>query len=277
MFKNVIWSAVLLAVLLAPASCAPPISIHKYAQIFEAKPADSHTSLQDQQIKFENDTLRIIYYFWADRGVMGFTVFNKMKRPIYVDWRSSSLILNGQKLDYWTDAEYTSTATLYKTYTYRSPLILPTSSGVSAGSSTASSTSVRPERVAFIPPQSLTQQAQFYLFPFEPYYFSPNKPAEIETTTSGGLQKFAYIHRFSQEESPLKFRNYVTYKFQEGEGAVFTLDHAFYVSSITEVDTSNPLFTSYTNTSPASHFYKVIDESQSYKHAVDLNQRGKGW
>ena len=151
-----------------PTSCAPPISIHKYAQIFEAKPADSHTSLHDEQIKFENDTLRITYYFWADRGVMGFTVFNKLKRPIYVDWRYSSLILNGQKLDYWTDAEYTSTATLYNTYTYRSPLILPTSSDVSTGSSTASSTSVRPERVAFIPPQSLTQCAQFYLFPFEP-------------------------------------------------------------------------------------------------------------
>jgi hypothetical protein len=72
-----------LSVSFALSSCAPVQQMQKYVHIFEIQPSDPQAKVQDGQIYFENDTIKINYFFWAEDGVMGFSIFNKLSKPIY--------------------------------------------------------------------------------------------------------------------------------------------------------------------------------------------------
>ena len=54
---------------------------------------------------FENDTIKITYDFWADRGKMNFSVYNKLDVPIFIDWKNSSLIVDDNRFGYWSDSK----------------------------------------------------------------------------------------------------------------------------------------------------------------------------
>ena len=55
-----------------------------YVQVFE-------TSSKNELIKnetnyvYENDSVKITYSFWEDKGKMSFIVYNKLKKPLYID------------------------------------------------------------------------------------------------------------------------------------------------------------------------------------------------
>lgn len=68
----------------------------RYIQVFDT--GTMNTKLSDSTWVFENDSVKITYDFWKVKGVMSFDVFNKLDNPIYIDWKSSSFIYNGNKL-----------------------------------------------------------------------------------------------------------------------------------------------------------------------------------
>ena len=74
----------------------------KYVQLF--KTSTTNTKLINDKFVYENDTLKIEYFFWEQKGVMSFEITNKFGLPIYIDWKNSSFIVNDQKLNYWEDA-----------------------------------------------------------------------------------------------------------------------------------------------------------------------------
>ena len=67
---------------------------------------------------FENDTLKITYSFWGNRGVLAFEIYNKLAKPIYVDWKKSSFIYKDQKLNFWVETETEISSGVYKNYHY---------------------------------------------------------------------------------------------------------------------------------------------------------------
>lgn len=86
---------------------------------------------------YENDTLKITYELWANKGKMEFTIFNKLKTPIYIDWKNSALIINDNKYQYWQEKEISKGKTSHSTYESKNTSI-----------------SVKDERVSSIPPLS---------------------------------------------------------------------------------------------------------------------------
>lgn len=54
-------------------------------------------------INYENDTIRVAYIFWAENGVMGVFIHNKLKLPLYVDWKKCSYITGTEKHNYWDE------------------------------------------------------------------------------------------------------------------------------------------------------------------------------
>jgi hypothetical protein len=57
---------------------------------------------------YENDTIRVAYIFWAENGNMGLFIHNKLKQPLYIDWKKCSLITGAEKHDYWQDIQQIS-------------------------------------------------------------------------------------------------------------------------------------------------------------------------
>jgi hypothetical protein len=71
----------------------------QYTQLFQTV-ATSKMEKEKDYYAFENDTLKIVYDFWAERGILFFSIYNKLDIPIYLDWKKCSFIKNGDKYDY---------------------------------------------------------------------------------------------------------------------------------------------------------------------------------
>ena len=130
----------------ALSGCAPI-----YVQMFNTSTAAESQS--PEQWVFTQDSVRVFYGFYAERGVMAFAVENLRSTPVYVDWKRSSCVVNGARMNYWTDEvvtksqAVTSSASISATdldwYWIRTGTI---SEEITSSSSVAQ----RPERIAFI-------------------------------------------------------------------------------------------------------------------------------
>ena len=72
---------------------------------------------------YENDTLKVTYSFWAEYGVMAMIIENKLNYPLYIDWKKSSYVDRGHKLDYYNENLTTKSLTGWADapYLYKGP------------------------------------------------------------------------------------------------------------------------------------------------------------
>jgi hypothetical protein len=167
---------------------------------------------------------------------MSFSVYNKLDKPIYIDWKNSSFVFNDHKLDYWMDEVKTTQVGYYKQYSYYGPLLTPFSF-VDEGIQVSTSNSVKPERITFVPPKSFTNKSQFYLFPDNIYIFSEKKNKTYEKRNDKPRKKtIVFTDTFNYGDSPLRFRNYLAISFEENSQKFQFIDNAFYLSSVKEMD-----------------------------------------
>jgi len=158
------------------------------------------------QFVFENDTVQIAYSFWAYRGLMSFTVYNKLDKPIFVDWKNSSFISNDQILSYWKDEVNTKTefrSAYAPGYYYQT-----VNHGVSK------SQSVKENRVILIPPHSYIANEQYHLI----NYFD-DLPKITRT--------------YTPQNTPVRFRNFLSISTNEKfEGEIGYINNIFFVSEV---------------------------------------------
>lgn len=209
-------------------NCGPS----KYAQLFETK-SDNTKTIDNTYIQ-ENELLKVTYNFWLNEGIMYFTIYNKTDKPIYVDWKKSAFIENGNKLNYWEDKEVTkSLSSSSSSHLY---------SGTSSNSltSTISSTiasSYKPERITAVPPKSNFTHYQYKILPVK--YYPVSKKTEFKTVdlnSSPNKKTKVYEANFSNDSSPIKFRNYLVASNSEDFRTETYIDNEFYVSTIKEMD-----------------------------------------
>jgi len=205
----------------------------KYIQVFNL--TGLNTEIKDKRFVYENDTVKITYVFWAERGVMAFDVFNKMKKPIFIDWKNSSFIYNGNKTNYWRDEINSKSVSSYVGSTnilFLDNDISSTSSGVVYSNSNI----VKPERITFIPPQSNFQFSSFLLFSNAYNLGEHDKSSIVSRNDNPKKTTVVYYKDFTNENSPLKFRNFLSISFSENSQDYFYVDNFFYLSSVNEMD-----------------------------------------
>lgn len=202
-----------------------------YVQVFETK-ADNVKTV-DQTYVFENDSLSITYNLWRQKGLMQFTIYNKLNVPLYIDWRKSSYIDNAVKLNYWEDAERTNA--LNASYYFDSSLYR-TRSSLAASTSTM----VKEERITFIPPKSKYARSQFYIIPQSFIVLGKNGP-QTEVTLREGSKKTTkvFYKEYGKNNTPRIFRNFLTFSLTESFKEEFYVDNEFYISKILEMEQKN--------------------------------------
>jgi len=249
-------SVAIILFMCACVGCAPM----KNVQLFYTS-SENCREVQDLHI-YENDTVVIAYYFWANRGVMGFSVFNKLTVPLYIDWKKSSFVLNGEKLNYFSEDVNTSTVSEThsvsnsKTSTnsltsllYAGPALKDYIKSTRTFSNKVSeayalgfsqSVTTKDERVTFIPPKSYFTSSKHYLSGNE-FFTSwgndytkkqiddPEKPNSKKKLT-------VYTKSFNKNDSPNVFRNFLTLSTRESIENEFYVDNPFYVSKIESMD-----------------------------------------
>lgn len=202
-------------------------SCTSYVQLYETRPISTLQSSADSYT-FENDTLKIVYSFWANHGSLSYSVFNKMEVPIYIDWKKSSYIRNSQKINYWKDI--TSTSGMFNT-----------SGSVFRGSiyenSLLNVTSVKPESISFIAPKSTIYLSQFALFTSPKTDLSEVFDIDSAIRTDNSAKKTELrSQKYNETNSPLIFRNFLTISTSDKFEKDAYIDNGFYLYKVTEMD-----------------------------------------
>ena len=205
-----------------------------FIQIFDT--ATTNTQLKNEYFVYETDTMKITYSFWTSKGVMSFAVYNKLDKPIYIDWKNSSFIYNDNKLNYWIEQTQTNISSYYGGYFYNGPLLRPGFT-INEGVQNSSSSTLKPEKVTFIPPKSNYYRSQFYLWPVDYYKVNLNCQTSVGPRNDKPKKKTTvYSEDFSFANSPLRFRNYLAFSFTENSQQFFFVDNEFYMTTVKEMD-----------------------------------------
>jgi hypothetical protein len=229
-FHNFIKIKLAIITLIYLSSCSK-----KYIQVFET--ASTNTKNIDSTWYFENDTIKISYQFWAEKGVLSFSIFNKLNKPIYVDWKKSAFIFNGNKINYWDNIEKTSFKSNGYSYYYTGPNIRPGQYNMVTNTTYGNVVTTKPEQTTFIPPMSQYTRSQFFIMPIT-YFKMKNldyKRYNVSDPNNNKNKYVIYQMDYNSSNTPLSFRNYLSFSTDENISYSLTIDNQFYISKIMEM------------------------------------------
>lgn len=197
------------ALLLLTPACTPQLAY----QVLETHAPATPTA---------NTDLRLDYNFWNEDGGVSCTVTNLTAAPLYVDLGRTQLIVNGMAQDYYQDEELTTTTAVARArslYGY---------SGVTSTQS-ARTRAQRPRPVLQVPPHAAIVVGGLSAVPTrvlscELDKWKTSKPATVS---------------FTEADSPLKFRQFLTYSARPDGAEPRTLDHAFWVERVSNMSSGS--------------------------------------
>ena len=89
----------------------------------------------------------------------------------------------------------------------------------------------KPERITFIPPSTLIPQDKFKLYP-KSYYSFRGKPKIKEQIFDSKKVCKIKLENYNTQNSPLIFRNFLTFSTTEKFTSEFYIDNSFYVDCV---------------------------------------------
>lgn len=191
-----------------------------------------------KQFVSENDTLRLSYDFSGPGGPMGVDIYNKTSQPLYINWKKSALIRDEHSLSLF-DPNVTMTGTANST-------------GYRIGRFTASSSNFTasfalPEGMDFIPPSSSITR---YLMPIGQSgslasYVADSIPKEKLTDAQGLFVARYQRLSYNENQSPVRFKSYLTFTLGNNSPVEFSETHSFYVGEVIQTSASPETFNLY--------------------------------
>jgi hypothetical protein len=176
---------------------------------------------KDGEFKIENDTFKIKLWFSGEDGPIHIEIFNKLSQPLYVDWKKSAFIENERRYPFWSDI---SSVDVYSKLT---------SGFGSRTSGPTRGTLYQSEQISFIPTQSFVKldkgsmRSEFFKISD-----SRDNKTNVQVKTIYGSQagkKFS----FQKENTPMKFRCFITLATTEDFSSPIFIDNEFWVSDLT--------------------------------------------
>ena len=198
-------------------------------------------------IVHDGDSIRVAYWFWDEKGVMAFSIFNASDRPIYIDWFKCALIHQGSRLPYWSEQQ----SIKIRGFTQSSSITISDVVGFynrvtgTAGGRGSENTVARsyfmgsiaiskPERVSFIPPKShLFVNTRWNLVSgtFKGGWTNSMVPATHDPDRMVEVK----IREHERGDTPLTFRNFITWSFNDDFRQEHYVDDEFWIKRVTSM------------------------------------------
>jgi len=269
MMKYVPYTVFALLFLSAVSCMPPPPPVPDQALLVRLQ--SPNCTLVDGFLNYENDSIQVAYVFWAENGLVGVYVHNKLKQPLYVDWKKCSFITGTTKHDYWDETVTVTTngssagsseisSEYWKTfYSGTAGYSLTTSNTIWS----AVTTVAKPERITFIPPgttishtfnsisqnpidhldkaQLLSKDTTFNNTPTHVIRYEKYKGTtyRFDSVDTGPLTVHMLSNQYVIENSPLTFRIFMTYSLSDKFTSEAFIDNQFYVDQITQIPRSS--------------------------------------
>lgn len=235
--KNVKLSLIAMAFIFVLSSC------NQFIQLIETESVGKDAVTKEGVC--ENTDLRIDYDMWSEDGITYFSIKNKTDKPMYIDWKRSVFIYNDWKNNLWVEKSTTES------------YVVPSGTGKNITYERKVST-VTAERYTFIPPHTYVSVPMTYTIMSGVSEITTTdkngktsimitqslkndkslKKTSIPSSTGKGNVK-AYVKTYTKEESPNRFRNFLTYSFDEKFTTEKYIENEFYVSKKTEMTKKN--------------------------------------
>lgn len=198
-------------------------------------------SADGELLVHSGDSVQVSYWLWDRDGVMAFAIYNATDRPIYVDWYKCALVHNGGRLPYWSETRTTgitgfaqrSDISLQNVNSY-----LGSISTRSSGSSVFSGAMVqsKPERISFIPPRSSLFRNTRWNLLTAPIKNGQNWTKTVEPASYDSRRaEEVKVREYARDQSPLVFRNFVTWSFTDSFEQEHYVDDEFWVKRVSSM------------------------------------------
>ena len=197
-----------------------------------------------------------------------FSIYNKLNKPLYIDWKKCSFISNENKFDYYIDVERSEQISYYGSYLYRGWL-----GDVQSGKSASTQTKIKPERITFIPPKSFIYNSKFRIKPGHSYRMTNAIEEEVSISWKNSSSKKTKVKRINLSQNTSKdiFRNFLTFSYSEKFDTEFYIDNNFWVSQVLEMSekqfVGRKRFEGQKSSCPyntANGFYIYVDSEPGY-------------
>ncbi len=180
-------------------------------------------SLSSNPFQSENSEIKIMYDFWGHGGSTTFKVYNKTTKIIYLNLKSCHFIINNQSKDYYVDYTETSSSS-YSLGSYKQQQSGRSNSDIISG---GHSITYRPKPVIEIPPNSYIEVPGFQII-----------SSELKKCFGNGLDYSQQHRAFTKENTPLLFKNYISYGIMESDLSKIVIDE-FWVTDISYMESGD--------------------------------------
>lgn len=205
--------------------------------MYKTKSSDN-TTLRDNKLIYEDENCEVSYDLWGDGGDIGFRLFNKTDKNLYLNLDQCYFILNGVSNNYYKDRVYTNTQSAgtntaqstsgsksYSGFNYWNLFQtnnISTTGSVGVSSASGYSVSHKEEKVVCIPSKTSKLISEYSIN--KSVYRDCNL---LKYPSSKKVQKLS----FTKTNSPLVFSNRLSYSVGESTNLI-KFENAFYVSEI---------------------------------------------
>jgi hypothetical protein len=178
----------------------------------------------------ENDSLIISYNFKGNNSPLNVEVFNKLDEPLFINWERSAVIVDGKAYSYVSDNLNIKSDVSASTIELGNIPIAYTDGTVNTNVKLSKNES-------FVPPHSKTGRTIYALNQANTMKIDKSAFTSLTLTDADGLTPInGKTVNFSPENSPLKFKSYLTlYTLKDNIQRSFASQHSFYISSVTKV------------------------------------------
>lgn len=238
-----------------------------FYQIYSTK--SEQVKQQDDNFTYEDTQFKVTYDLWSEYGDIGFLIFNKTEKNIYLHLDKSFYVCNAIAYDYFQNRTFTET----QTHSESKPASGWWWWGVplkTQASSSSSSVSTPEPRIVCIPPKSAKKIYQF----------------SIVTGVYRNCELLRYPYRekdiktsnFDKNSSPYQFSNRIEYSFTENGEDASVLVHDFWVSSISNIPDSK--FSKYTSSefcNQKTYYYAPLHKASNNFYVRYANVGGDSY
>lgn len=227
----------LLGITVLFASCAPTT----FYQVYNVKPTNENIIKTDKLV-YEDDNCKISYNLWDNGGNIGFNIYNKTDKELFVHLNKCNFVLNGFAYDYYKNRTYTTSesqsASATKTagssvavtginvYNNIQTNQVKSASSANLSSSVGYSVSVKEDSILRIPSKTTKRITEYSIN----NTLIRNCDLLRYPKTGPFNQNEIKTKQYSIEQSPIVFSNRITYKVGDD---FFNIQNKFFVSEIT--------------------------------------------
>ncbi|AEW00941.1 hypothetical protein A4D02_13370 [Niastella koreensis] len=173
----------------------------------------------------ENDSLRLIYNFSGQNGPIKISIYNKLDVPVYIDWQRSAVIVNDKTMPYVPGEVQIEGSYSGSTYTSRF-------SHYGSSSGNISATAYLPTTVDFIPPKASINKTTINITSGYNSYIPDADFQKAKYQILNGFTANVKKAAFTEGNSPLHFRSFISYSVGESTDRLYTFEHSFFVSEV---------------------------------------------